>query len=111
MKEDKIRIYTAYLDSSKTRSGGRRVPRHLAVENPQVEELIAAASLLGLNPVRDNVRYPKSWWEELDAVKVDKKTSKQQLLKLLAEKIKELRKAKGTLLKEHLKGKPSSEAS
>ncbi|MEM2212630.1 MAG: signal recognition particle subunit SRP19/SEC65 family protein [Candidatus Nezhaarchaeales archaeon] len=92
-KEAKIRIYTAYLDSSKTKRDGRRVPRRLAVDNPRVEELITAASLLGLNPVRENVRYSKSWWEELDAVKVDKKMHKQQLLKLLAEKVKELRRS------------------
>ena len=43
---DKL-IYPAYLDSQKTRAGGRRVPENLAVESPTVEEIELALKKIG----------------------------------------------------------------
>jgi len=44
-------IWPAYLDASKTRSEGRRVPRDLAVDDPTVDEIAEAAQQVGYDAV------------------------------------------------------------
>jgi len=96
LKGKRIVIYPQYLDSTKTRSEGRRVPLNIAVSNPLIEEIYAVAEALGLNPeVEENKHYPKSWWEQPGRVIVDKIGSKLNTLKLIASKISELRKHHG----------------
>jgi len=96
LKGKKTVIYPQYLDSAKTRSEGRRVPLNIAVSNPLIEEIYAAAEALGLNPeIEEEKRYPKLWWEQPGRVIVDKVGSKLKTLKLVASKINELRKHRG----------------
>ena len=87
----RIVIYPAYLDSSLSRKEGRRVPRSLAVHNPRIEEIVKAAEELGLNPIVEDSKYPRLWWRYKVRIVVDKVDSKQKILKMIAEKIKELR--------------------
>lgn len=44
-------IWPAYLDSELTRSAGRRVPADLAVPDPTVDEIAAAAQQVGYDAV------------------------------------------------------------
>ncbi len=55
-------IWPAYLDSSLTRSEGRRVPADLAVEEPTVDEIAQAVQQVGYDAVieRDK-RYPREY--------------------------------------------------
>ena len=92
-KGRKIVVYPQYIDSTKTRSEGRRIPRNLAIPHPRMDEIIKAADLLNLNPiVEEDKRYPRNWWEHSGRIIVDKRRSKINTLKLLAKKIRELRK-------------------
>lgn len=84
-------IYPQYIDSTIPRSRGRRIPRNLAVSKPKIEEIIKAANELGLNPQYEESAYPKYWWMK-GRVIVDKVGSKLNTLKIIAKKIKDLRK-------------------
>lgn len=92
-KNKRIVIYPAYIDSSLSRKEGRRVPKSIAVYNPRIEEIIKAAEELGLNPIVEDSMYPKLWWKYKARIVVDKVCSKQRILKMIAEKIKELRRS------------------
>mgnify|MGYP000501118985 CR=1 FL=1 len=86
--EGRAIIWPAYLDSTKPRSKGRRVPRNLAVPSPKLRELVDAANRLGLNPEPvEAARYPKEWWGEPGYVIVDKRGSKAEVLRALAEEV------------------------
>ena len=53
-------LWPAYLDATKTRGEGRRVPRAIAIENPTVEEIAAAVEQIGYEAVVDRDKtYPR----------------------------------------------------
>ncbi|WP_435070311.1 signal recognition particle subunit SRP19 [Haloplanus sp. C73] len=55
-------IWPAYLDASKTRAEGRRVPRDQAVEEPTVDEIATAAQQVGYDAVIErDVTYPREY--------------------------------------------------
>ncbi|QOR94312.1 signal recognition particle protein Srp19 [Thermosphaera chiliense] len=84
-------LYPAYIDSTLSRSEGRRIPSSSAVPSPSIEEIYNAAAKLGLNPVVENDKaYPGRWWVK-GRVVVDKKYGKIDLLKKIAAEIKESR--------------------
>ncbi len=93
-KNKRIVIYPAYIDSSLSRKEGRKIPKSIAVHNPRVEEIVRAAEELGLNPSIEDSRYPKFWWKYKVRIVIDKVDSKQRILKMIAEKINELRKVR-----------------
>jgi len=85
-------IYPAYLDSSRSRSTGRRVPRSLAVEKPRLEEIVEAARKLGLEvKAKENAKYPRAWWSGEGCALVKKRWPKEELLRKIAYKIREER--------------------
>ncbi len=90
-KGKRIVVYPEYLDLRRSRSEGRRVRRDKAVPNPKIEEIMRAAEELGLNPTYEEASYPRNWWEHRGRVIVDKKDSKQSILRRIAEKIREYR--------------------
>jgi signal recognition particle subunit SRP19 len=99
----KLTIWPAYLDATKTREKGRRLPKRIAVENPKLQEIEQAASILNLNPEPKPVAaYPPTWWEKTGMVLVDKKWSKTQTLQKLADKINEQRQKQPSSLKTKL---------
>lgn len=55
-------IWPAYLDAEVSRSKGRRVPRDLAVPQPTVDEIAAAAQQVGYDAVIERDRtYPREY--------------------------------------------------
>ena len=85
-------IYPAYLDSTRSRSEGRRVARSLAVDRPRAEEILEAVRELGLEARLDEeARYPRSWWMDRGRVLVRRSMPKTQLLRLVASKLREIR--------------------
>ncbi|MDI9619815.1 MAG: signal recognition particle subunit SRP19/SEC65 family protein [Candidatus Nezhaarchaeota archaeon] len=84
-------IYPCYLDSTKTRSGGRKVPKKLAVSSPKIEEIHQAARELGLDPSIEGKAHPSWWWEEPGRVSVKKVMQKSKILLLVAQKVSEKR--------------------
>jgi len=93
-RKDKYVVWPAYLDSTIPRRLGRRLPEDLAVRRPSLREIVEAAEALNLNPeVDDEARYPRLWWskQHRGRVLVDKRGSKSEVLRAIAEEIKKRR--------------------
>jgi signal recognition particle subunit SRP19 len=79
--ETRTVIWPSYLDSKKTKSEGRKIPKKQSVSTPKIREITQAAKKLGLNPSVEKYKsYPASWWEGSGRVIVDKKMSKREVL-------------------------------
>ncbi len=88
-KEGKKVLWPAYFDIHTKRSGGRRIPKNLAVENPKIEDIARAVKTLGIEyEVEYEPRYPSKWWKETGRVLVKTPMKKEELLKKVAEIIK-----------------------
>ena len=90
MAEDRpIVLYPAYFDLGRSRDGGRRVPKKLAVESPTTEEIAKAARALGLTPeVEAGKAHPATPWKREGRVLVRSDYFKTSVLRRVAEKVK-----------------------
>jgi len=90
---DKIVIWPIYFDSTVSRNDGRRVTRRNAVKSPTLDEIDAAAKMLGLDPVIEQTKaYPAAWWEKCGRVLIKKiDTPKSSILREIASRIREIR--------------------
>lgn len=67
---------------------GRRVPKHLAVASPRLEEIRNAAENLGFKAeIVSDAKYPKSPWQKTGLVLVSKKGSKLQMIHEIAKEL------------------------
>jgi len=87
-------LWPEYFDSELTRSRGRRVPRRLASPGVGVQEVAEALRILGLRYEVQEAAYPRNWWERRGMVLVETDMKKSELLRSVAQTIKELRKSK-----------------
>ncbi|MEM0340315.1 MAG: signal recognition particle subunit SRP19/SEC65 family protein [Acidilobaceae archaeon] len=85
-------VWPAYIDCNVGRRSGRRLSKDLCVKKPTIAEIVVAAEKLNLRPEVVKKSYPKQWWTYKEAVLVDKIGSKRATLKMLAQKIQDLRK-------------------
>jgi len=84
-KQDKVIIWSAYFDQTKTRKNGRRVAKNLAVQHPKIIELQEAAQNAGLEfEVAVDKGYSKTPWIKTDVLLVEKKSSKEEVIKRIA---------------------------
>jgi signal recognition particle subunit SRP19 len=91
-KQDKTIIWPAYFDLAKTRKKGRRVPKNLAVQSPKILEIKEAAEKLGLkHEVIVEKGYPKTPWLKTGMIMVEKKSSKEQIIKKIAKQLLKIR--------------------
>jgi signal recognition particle subunit SRP19 len=91
-KQDKAIVWPAYFDSAKTRKEGRRVPKNLAVQSPKILEIKEAAEKLGLkHEVAVEAGYPKTPWVKSGMILVEKKGSKEQVIKKIAKQLLKIR--------------------
>lgn len=91
-KQDKAIIWPAYFDSNKTRKKGRRVTKNLAVQSPKILEIQEAAVKLGLkHEVVLDKGYPKTPWAKPGMLLVEKKGSKEQVIKTIAKQLQKAR--------------------
>lgn len=94
-KQERIIVWPVYLDSSKSRYDGRRVPKNIAVSVPRVAEVKDAAEKAGLKcELVPDVGYPRTPWLKMGMVLVEKKESKNQTIMTIA---KQLAKARSTV--------------
>ncbi len=85
-------IWPEYFNSHLRRSSGRRVPRELSFEDPQMKEIFAAVKSMGMEyEVEYDAHYPSRWWREGGRVLVRTDMKKQILLRKIAEIIKNSR--------------------
>ncbi len=97
-RKKSIILWTVFFDSSRTRSEGRKLPKNLCVRNPTVEELEEAIKQLGLEyEVAREKKYPRIWYLDVPQgyVRIYKDPSlnitRTKLLRMVAEKLKEIR--------------------
>jgi len=91
-KQDKIIIWPAYFDSTKTRGDGRRVPRSLAVPSPKVLEVKEAVEKLGLGyELVLDAGYPKNPWLKTGMLLVTKKESKEKVIRKIGRHLLKIR--------------------
>lgn len=86
-----IIFWPQYFDAKRSRAGGRRVPKNLAIERIATEDIINAAKRLGyVAQYETNYKYPRTWWDNPGRVLVDTKGKKKA--KVLFEVAKEIKK-------------------
>ncbi|MGB9756740.1 MAG: signal recognition particle subunit SRP19/SEC65 family protein [Candidatus Bathyarchaeales archaeon] len=96
-KTEKIIVWPAYFDSTKTRKEGRRVPKSLAVPSPKILELKEAAEKIGLEyEIVSDSSYPKTPWQKTGMLLVKKKEAKAQIIKKIARQLAKIRSATAT---------------
>ncbi len=97
LRGKRVVVWPAYLDSTLSRGEGRKIPRREAVRRPRPEEIVEAAKRLGLNPVLEEARYPRRWWDQKKRIIVDRAGSKLETLRLIAKELRRLRDEKRRL--------------
>jgi signal recognition particle subunit SRP19 len=91
-KQDKAIIWPAYFDQTKTRKKGRRVPKSLAVQSPKIDEIKIAVERLGLkHEFAPEAGYPKTPWIKTGMIMVEKKGSKEKVIRKIADHLLKLR--------------------
>lgn len=94
-KQDKFIIWPAYFDQTKTRKEGRRVSKSLAVQNPKICEVTLAVERLDLkHEVTPETGYPKTPWLKTGMIMVEKKGSKEQVIRKIANQLLKIRSEK-----------------
>lgn len=87
-KQEKAIIWSAYFDANKTRMEGRRVAKNMAVSAPKIVEIEEAATKLGLeHELVPEKGYPKTPWSKPGMLLIEKKGSKEQVIKGLAKQL------------------------
>ena len=91
-KKDKVIVWPVYFDQTKTRKNGRRVSKSLAVRHPKIAEVTMAVKKLGLkHELATEVGYPKTPWLKTGMILVEKKGSKEQVIRKIANQILKIR--------------------
>jgi signal recognition particle subunit SRP19 len=87
-KQDKIIIWPAYFDLTKTRRDGRQISKSLAVPSPKILEIKDAADKIGLEcELVPDAGYPKTPWLKTGMLLVKKKKPKGQIVKNVAQQL------------------------
>jgi signal recognition particle subunit SRP19 len=93
-KQDKIIVWPAYFDSTKTRKEGRRIHKSFAVPLPRILELKDAAEELGLEcELVENAGYSKTPGLKTGMLLIKKNESKDKTIKKIAKQLVKIRSA------------------
>ena len=85
-------LWLSYFDCELTRKYGRRLSRHLCVENPKSSEFLEACKSLGVECEYQDKKYPRAWYKGYGyIVAKGTKINKYELMKMLAKEVKDLR--------------------
>ncbi|MCD6428176.1 MAG: signal recognition particle protein Srp19 [Desulfurococcales archaeon] len=89
-------VWPEYFDSTLPRRLGRRVPKHLAVPHPTVKDILNVCNELGLEcDVHEDKKYPRTWYSSggyvVITLKEGEELNKNELVKIIASKLLELR--------------------
>ncbi|MGQ9641361.1 MAG: signal recognition particle subunit SRP19/SEC65 family protein [Candidatus Bathycorpusculaceae bacterium] len=91
-KQDKLIIWPAYFDSTKTRGEGRRISKILAVPSPKITEIKVAVEKLGLEcEILLDAGYPKTPWLKTGMLLVSKSEAKDKILNKIAKNLQKIR--------------------
>jgi signal recognition particle subunit SRP19 len=93
-KLDKAIIWPVYFDLNRSRQEGRRVPKNQAVNSPKIVEIKEAADKLGLqNEINLEAHFPRMPWIKSGMLLVEKKESKEAIIKKLAKQLVKIKNA------------------
>lgn len=96
-KQDKIILWPAYFDSTRTRKFGRRVPKNLAVASPKILEIKDAVEKIGLDyEFVAEAGYSKSPWVKTGMLLVENEKTKEQTIRKIAKQLLMIRTAAAT---------------
>ncbi|MBU7015488.1 MAG: signal recognition particle protein Srp19 [Theionarchaea archaeon] len=90
-------VWLANIDSSRSRSEGRKISTGLAVKDPTLSEMQKAAEHLNMKPDVEETQYPKDQGQEARTpgrILLEKQHAKHKTLKLLCDEIRRIRQAK-----------------
>jgi signal recognition particle subunit SRP19 len=91
-KQDKLIIWPAYFDSTKTRGEGRRISKILAVPSPKITDIKDAVEKLGLEcEIFLDAGYPKTPWLKTGMLLARKSEAKDKILKKIAKNLQKIR--------------------
>jgi len=92
----KMVIWPSAIDSTKSRSQGRRLAKSQAVQAPRADELALAAKKLSLDlEISSSSALPSRWWEKTGYISVKRgNRSRSGMLKDLAAEVQKIRRAK-----------------
>jgi signal recognition particle subunit SEC65 len=81
-------VWSASLDSARSRSKGRKLSSGRAVRQPSLKEIVQAANSLGLSPEPvEKAALPMSHWDKTGCVVVKRSGGRMASLKSLAGEI------------------------
>lgn len=73
-REGQFIVWPQYIDSSKSRSRGRMIPKEKAVDSPTAEEILEACKELSCAAqIESDKKFPSAWWERTGRVLVSRK--------------------------------------
>lgn len=89
-------IWPIYMDSTKTRSEGRKISVEASVSEPKLNEVYNAALSLNLKPIKHpDKSYPGEWYNKSGRILVESETlTKNEMIRKISESIKSSRKNK-----------------
>lgn len=91
-KQDKIVVWPAYFDATRTRRNGRRVPKSLAVPYPKVSEIEDAVKKIDLeHEMHAEAGYPKAPFLKTGMVLIKKTEAKERLILRIAKQLSKIR--------------------
>jgi len=87
---DKIVIWPIYFDIHASRKW-RKVAKNMAIVNPTTDEILKVIKKIGLRYVKEEKAHPSRWWRTEERVLVEKTGKKSEIIKKIAQMMKELR--------------------
>lgn len=91
-KKNRIILWPAYFDSTKTRLQGRRIPKGMAVPSPRLDELQKAAQKSGLQvEATPELRHPHAPWQKTGLILVTKNVNKTNIIRRVAKELSSMR--------------------
>ncbi len=91
-KKNKILLWPAYFDSTKTRLQGRRISKSIAMPSPKLDEIQSAAQKSGFQvEVSMDSRHPRVPWQKTGLILVTKNGNKMNIIRRVAKELSSMR--------------------
>jgi signal recognition particle subunit SRP19 len=89
--KNRIILWPAYFDLTKTRKEGRRVSKKIAIPNPKISELEESLKKNNLKFEIFNVSYPKKHYLKTNLISIKKIDKKNDIIKKIADELSKIR--------------------
>ncbi len=90
---DEVIIWPAFLDSDLSRSEGRRLRRKRCVKSPPLDEMLEAATTLGIEARVEKKSYPRRWAEDRRALVLEERVPRSKAIPMISDEIRRTRSA------------------